>query len=201
MSQYVIIWARPTSHLPGERASSQGRPSPRSARPPPQEAETMAPILGGGQGGAAWPGGRAGAEGLLPLHAKGQSTPYTLSWGTWGGSRRQRQRARRRPGERRRPRNLCAGAHSMGKVSPPAAPPGTLQGPQVPDRGTQLRSSRGMTAGSESILSSGRPPASSSNCRGYRWWRACVQKLPGHSPRPPSSSVEVVSTTRPAQAW
>lgn len=178
-------------------ATSSGRgPAPRGAllrgpsRPPPQEAETTAPTLRGD---------REGLPGLVAAGAEGPSPPPRRRSpggpcpGAHGAGAGGRDGAARRPWEQPPSQGTSLfGRSPAGKVHPQPH-----QGPSAVPRSRQRRDprprsqSRGMTAGSESILSSGRPPASSSNCRGYRWWRPVFQKLPGHSPRPPSSSVEV----------
>lgn len=88
--------------------------------------------------------------------------------------------------------------HRQGRLQPHGGPSAIHKSPQRRDPRPRSQSQRTTGLGSESILGTGRLPASSSTCRDHRWWRPVFQKLPGHSPPPPSSRVEVGSPL-PAQ--
>lgn len=174
MSQYVIICGAPAARGPPPRGEGQlpGVPfsEARLAHPHRRQRPWPRPCGGDREG---LPGlVVAGAEGPSPLpwrRAPGGPCPGAHGAGAGGRD----DAARRRPWERPpSPGTSLCGRSPAGKVHPQPH-----QGPSAVPRSRQRRDpqprsqSRGMTAGSESILSSGRLPASSSNCRGYRWWR------------------------------
>lgn len=178
-------------HLLGERASSQGRPSPRPVSPTPTGGRDHGPDPAGGTGRGClawwWPGLR----GRLPC--RGQSTWRALSWGTRGGSRRQRRCSEEEAvGAAAVPGNLSVRALTRGQ-GPPAAPPGTLCRPQVPtEEGPPAQVAEpGDDCWVRVHPQLWAPACQQQQLQGLQMVEACVQKLPGHSPRPPSSSVEV----------